>query len=61
MYAESEDHFFFRSLYYGDAESNSSIQLLPVTDKFEIDDKGKPYTQYTLFIRNSDWAEPFED
>lgn len=34
------------------------IQLLPVAEKFEFDEKGKPYVQYTVFVRNSDWAEP---
>jgi hypothetical protein len=37
---------------------NKIIQLLPVTEKFEFDEKGKPYVQYTVFVRNSDWAEP---
>ena len=37
---------------------NTIIQLLPVTEKFEFDEKGKPYVQYTVFVRNSDWAEP---
>ncbi len=37
-----------------------AIQLLPVTDLFEMNDKGKPYVQYTVFVRNSDWAEPME-
>jgi hypothetical protein len=37
---------------------NKTIQLLPVAQKFEFNEKGKPYVQYTLFVRNSDWAEP---
>lgn len=37
---------------------NKTIQLLPVTEKFKFDEKGKPYVQYTIFVRNSDWAEP---
>lgn len=37
---------------------NTTIQLLPLTSIFEMTDKGKPYTQYTIFVRNSDWAEP---
>lgn len=37
---------------------NKTIQLLPVADKFEFDEKGKAYVQYTVFVRNSDWAEP---
>lgn len=37
---------------------NKIIQLLPVAEKFEFDEKGKPYVQYTVFVRNSDWAEP---
>jgi hypothetical protein len=39
---------------------NKTIQILPVTDILEITDKGKPYFQYTLFVRNSDWAEPMK-
>jgi hypothetical protein len=23
-----------------------------------MNDKGKPYAQYTIFVRNSDWAAP---
>jgi len=38
----------------------TTFQVLPVTDLFEMNDAGKPYTQYTLFVRNSDWAEPME-
>jgi hypothetical protein len=38
-----------------------TIQLLPLADKFEFNDKGKPYVQYTVFVRNSDWAEPMEE
>ncbi|MCA1751399.1 MAG: hypothetical protein LC670_06330, partial [Flavobacteriales bacterium] len=37
---------------------NLTIQLLPVTELFEMNDKGKPYVQYTIFVRNSDWAAP---
>lgn len=37
---------------------NKTIQLLPVTDKMEFNEKGKDYVQYTVFVRNSDWAEP---
>lgn len=40
---------------------NTTIQLLPVTGVFEMTDKGKPYIQYTIFVRNSDWAEPMEE
>lgn len=43
------------------AESNrmtQSYQILPVTDIWEMTDKGKAYSQYTIFVRNSDWAEP---
>jgi hypothetical protein len=38
-----------------------TIQFLPVADKFEFNDKGKPYVQYTVFVRNSDWAEPMKE
>jgi hypothetical protein len=37
---------------------NKTIQILPVSDKFEFNEKGKPYVQYTVFVRNSDWAVP---
>jgi hypothetical protein len=37
-----------------------TIQLLPVAEKFEFNEKGKAYVQYTVFVRNSDWAEPEE-
>lgn len=37
---------------------NTSFQILPVTNLWEMTDKGKPYVQYTVFVRNSDWAEP---
>ena len=37
---------------------NTVIQLLPVTDIFKMTEKGKEYVQYTIFVRNSDWAEP---
>ena len=48
------------SPYSNTLRMNKTIQLLPVTDILEITDKGKPYIQYTVFIRNSDWAEPME-
>jgi len=47
--------------YDNTSRLNSTIQLLPVTDVFEMTDKGKPYVQYTVFVRNSDWAEPMEN
>jgi len=40
---------------------NTTFQILPVTDLFEMTDKGKPSVQYTIFVRNSDWAEPMVD
>jgi hypothetical protein len=48
------------SPYANSSRLSSSFQLLPVTDLFAMDDKGKPYVQYTVFVRNSDWAEPME-
>jgi hypothetical protein len=44
--------------YSNSNRMTKTIQLLPVTDVFEMTDKGKPYVQYTIFVRNSDWAEP---
>ena len=44
--------------YAGSNRLNKTIQLLPVTDIFKMTDKGLPYVQYTIFVRNSDWAEP---
>lgn len=49
------------SPYAGSNRMNRTIQLLPVTDVFEMTDKGKPYVQYTIFVRNSDWAEPMKE
>ncbi len=49
------------SPYSGSNRLNTTIQLLPVTDIFEMTDKGKPYAQYTIFVRNSDWAEPMKE
>ena len=46
------------SPYANSNRMNKIIQLLPVTEKFEFEEKGKPYVQYTVFVRNSDWAEP---
>ncbi len=46
--------------YVNTGRLNTTIQLLPVTELFEMNDKGKPYVQYTVFVRNSDWAEPIE-
>tara|TARA_R110002049_G_scaffold294590_5_gene481306 strand:+ start:5843 stop:7042 length:1200 start_codon:yes stop_codon:yes gene_type:complete len=37
-----------------------TFQLLPVTDLMEMTDAGKEYVQYTIFVRNSDWAEPMD-
>ncbi len=46
------------SPYSNTSRMNKTIQLLPVAEKFEFNEKGKPYVQYTVFVRNSDWAEP---
>jgi hypothetical protein len=46
------------SPYDNSNRMTKTIQLLPVTEKMEFDEKGKPYVQYTVFVRNSDWAEP---
>jgi hypothetical protein len=48
------------SPYSNTIRMNKTIQLLPVTDLMEMTDQGKPYIQYTVFVRNSDWAEPME-
>lgn len=48
------------SPYSNTIRMNKTIQLLPVTDLMEMTDKGKAYVQYTVFVRNSDWAEPME-
>jgi hypothetical protein len=32
-----------------------------MVDILEMTDAGKPYIQYTVFVRNSDWAEPIEE
>ncbi|NBG66867.1 hypothetical protein [Acidiluteibacter ferrifornacis] len=48
------------SPYINTIRLNKTIQILPVTDLFEMTDEGQPYVQYTVFVRNSDWAEPIE-
>ncbi|MCZ4409058.1 hypothetical protein O3Q51_09575 [Cryomorphaceae bacterium 1068] len=49
------------SPYENSSRMNTTIQILPVADKMEMTDEGKPYVQYTVFVRNSDWAEPMEE
>lgn len=46
------------SPYATSSRMTKTIQLLPVTEKMKFDQKGKDYVQYTVFVRNSDWAEP---
>ncbi len=48
------------SPYANSNRMSETIQLLPVAEKFEFNERGKPYVQYTVFVRNSDWAEPEE-
>jgi hypothetical protein len=48
------------SPYANSSRMNTTIQILPVADKMEMTDEGKPYVQYTVFVRNSDWAEPMD-
>lgn len=47
--------------YENSNRMTNSFQILPVTELWEMNDKGKPYTQYTIFVRNSDWAEPIKE
>lgn len=47
--------------YAGSSRLNKTIQVLPVSDVFKMTDRGEQYVQYTLFIRNSDWAAPGEE
>ena len=49
------------SPYSNSSRLNTSIQLLPATDVFKITDRGKPYAQCTVFVRNSDWEEPVKE
>ena len=49
------------SPYSNSNRLSTTFQILPVTDLFELTDKGKPYTQYTIIVRNSDWAEPMDN
>jgi hypothetical protein len=45
---------------YAEAERlTTTFKILPIVPSFEMNDKGKPYVQYTVFVRNSDWAEPY--
>lgn len=47
--------------YLNSNRLNASFHILPLTDLFKMTDKGKPYVQYTIFVRNSDWAEPINN
>ncbi len=47
--------------YANSVRLNKNIQLLPFAGKMELDEKGKPYVQYTIFVRNSAWAAPMEN
>ena len=49
------------SPYKNSSRLNSTFRVFPVTDIFEMTDKGEAYVQYTVFVRNSDWAEPVLD
>jgi hypothetical protein len=49
------------SPYSNTMRLNKTIQLLPVTDVFKMTEEGKEYVQYTVFVRNSDWAEPMDN
>ena len=49
------------SPYEGSNRMATTIQILPVTDKMVFNEEGKDYVQFTVFIRNSDWAKPRED
>ena len=46
------------SPYEGSNRMATTIQILPVTDKMVFNEEGKDYVQFTVFIRNSDWAKP---
>jgi hypothetical protein len=46
------------SPYDGSSRMSTTIQLLPFGEKMNFNENGKAYTQYTVFVRNSDWAEP---
>ncbi|WP_194976359.1 TraB/GumN family protein [Aquiflexum lacus] len=46
--------------YSNSIRLNKVIQILPFAGKTELNDKGKPYVQYTVFVRNSDWATPIK-
>lgn len=48
------------SHYSNTIRLDKAIQLLQVTDLLEFDVKEKPYTQYSIFVRNYDWAQPIE-
>lgn len=48
------------SPYATSSRMSTTIQLLPVSEKMKFNEKGKDYVQYTVFVRNSDWAEPEE-
>ena len=59
-----------KSIYKMNADNNpyantsrltKTFRVFPLFPTFEMTEKGKPYIQYTIFVRNSEWAEPFEN
>jgi len=47
---------------YADSKRlTNTFRVFPVFPTFEMTEKGKPYVQYTIFVRNSAWAEPIDN
>ncbi|UTW64512.1 hypothetical protein KFE98_10350 [bacterium SCSIO 12741] len=49
------------SPYSQSSRLSTTFQILPFAQTFEMTDEGKPYIQYTIFVRGSDWAEPLPE
>lgn len=46
--------------YYKSNRLKSAYQIFSFAGKMDFTEKGKEYMQYTIFVRNSEWAEPMK-
>ncbi|MFT4679633.1 MAG: hypothetical protein ACI84C_002314 [Flavobacteriales bacterium] len=49
------------SSYGNSCRLNTTIKILPIVPDMDLDDEGAEYLQYTVFVRNGDWAEPVSE
>ncbi len=49
------------SPYGNSCRLNTTIKVLPIIPDMDLDDEGSEYVQYTVFVRNGDWAQPVSE